>query len=109
MKHTISVLIKYGTYTKNDIIFFAFSDTEEALNELGYDLIPAFEPEFMTGRYHGAKLSGGVVSYATGNDKAALEGMGYDVLEDKEFIFNHGIHLWMKEFSHKSFAEPNGY
>ena len=109
MKNAISILNKYGTYTNNGITFFALSETEEALSELGYEIIPAFAPEAMTGRYHGAKLSGRVVCYASGNDKGVLEGMGYDVLEDKDFILNHGIHLWMKEHGHKTFAEPYGY
>ena len=109
MKHKISVLNKYGTYTKNGISFFALSETEKALSELGYDIISAFDPEAMTGRYHGAKLSGRVVCYASGDEKAVLQGMGYDVMEDKDFILNHGIHLWMRVYGHKTFAEPYGY
>ena len=109
MKHKISVLKKYGTYTKNGVTFFALFETEEALSELGYDLIPVFDQDAMTGRYHGVKLSGRVVCYASGDEKTALEGMGYDVLDDKDFILNHGIHLWMKKYGHKTFAEPYGY
>ena len=109
MMHTISVLNKYGTYTKNNVTFFALSETEEALLELGYDILSSFGPEAMKGKYHGAKLSGRVVCCASGSDKAALEDMGYDVLEEKDFILNHGIHLWMKEHGHKTFAEPYGY
>lgn len=109
MKNAISILNKYGTYTNNGITFFALSETEEALSELGYEIIPAFAPEAMTGRYHGTKLSGRVVCYASGNERDILEGVGYDVLEDKDFILNHGTHLWMKEHGHKTFAEPYGY
>ena len=58
MKNAISILNKYGSYTNNGITFFALSETEEALSELGYETIPAFAPEAMTGATMGQSFPG---------------------------------------------------